>query len=191
MGILRRLREWREDADGTLKGPAFETDELSLGNDGPATSFNDIGGGGAFTSGDFIGYQYLLNPTTSGATISSTTFTAYEDIVGGGFSVGKLPTDITAYGKIAARAESPGDGETLEITARVRPIDDTSTTTDISEVAVTFDGGFETKVSEWSEITSLSAGQFVGTDFVARVSDGSADVSSALEPSFVIGYQVD
>ena len=29
MGILRRLKEWREDADGTLKGPALETVSLS------------------------------------------------------------------------------------------------------------------------------------------------------------------
>jgi|AntRauMinimDraft_3_1070383.scaffolds.fasta_scaffold04076_2 hypothetical protein len=45
MGVLRRLREWRENKDGTLEGPALKTEELSLGGDGPATSFADIGGG--------------------------------------------------------------------------------------------------------------------------------------------------
>ena len=30
MGILRKLREWREDADGTLKGPALETESASV-----------------------------------------------------------------------------------------------------------------------------------------------------------------
>ena len=30
MGILRRLREWREDADGTLKGPALKTEQVSI-----------------------------------------------------------------------------------------------------------------------------------------------------------------
>ena len=31
MGILRRLREWREGADGTLKGPALKTEQVRNG----------------------------------------------------------------------------------------------------------------------------------------------------------------
>ena len=30
MGILRRLREWREDTDGTLKGPALKTEQATI-----------------------------------------------------------------------------------------------------------------------------------------------------------------
>jgi hypothetical protein len=32
MGLIRRLREWREKVDGTLAGPALETDEVNLSN---------------------------------------------------------------------------------------------------------------------------------------------------------------
>ena len=32
MGILRKLREWRENEDGTLEGPSLKTDEASIKN---------------------------------------------------------------------------------------------------------------------------------------------------------------
>jgi len=44
MGILRKLRQWREKSDGTLEGPALSTESLAIGDDGPATSFGDFGG---------------------------------------------------------------------------------------------------------------------------------------------------
>ena len=43
MGILRRLREWREDADGALKGPALKAEEASIGT--PAQQVEQIVGG--------------------------------------------------------------------------------------------------------------------------------------------------
>lgn len=40
MGIIRKLREWRESSDGTLTGPALQTDVLNNGgpiSDGDGT----------------------------------------------------------------------------------------------------------------------------------------------------------
>jgi len=45
MGILRKLMQWREKSDGTLEGPALSTDALHIGEDGPATSFDDLADG--------------------------------------------------------------------------------------------------------------------------------------------------
>lgn len=30
MGILRKLRQWQENADGTLEGPAVHTDRMEI-----------------------------------------------------------------------------------------------------------------------------------------------------------------
>ena len=30
MGILRKLREWRENEDGTLEGPSLNTEEATI-----------------------------------------------------------------------------------------------------------------------------------------------------------------
>ena len=40
MGILRKLKEWREDADGTLEGPSLKTESATVTNEIDAGSVN-------------------------------------------------------------------------------------------------------------------------------------------------------
>jgi hypothetical protein len=181
--------------NGTTDTDALEADDQTINNsvtypDG-TTVTTSPSGSPTFSSGDFIGFQYLKKARTGGATISTTSYTAFESLDRSkGFSIGQLPNNISAYAKIIAKAESPSSGETLDISFRVEPIDRDSTT-DVTEVSVTFDGNFKTKESAWQEITSLSSGFYNPRDYIARVSGGSASTSSVLPTQVIIGYRVD
>ena len=71
MGIIRRLRKWREKADGTLTGPALQTNTLTDAEDGqPFETLRETG----YETGDIVTIATFGVGESRGFTTSSDTY---------------------------------------------------------------------------------------------------------------------
>ena len=140
MGILRRLREWREESDGTLTGPALNTEEAGRG-EGNLWEENSTWAAGSLHNRDEID------------DVSSSSFTILQSRVDGvgSFPLNRIPDGATLYGNFYGRADS-GEGEYRPIISLRDGSGESPSTPSELEVSVDEDSRFETG---WQEITAF------------------------------------
>lgn len=88
MGLLRKLRNWREREDGTLEGPALSTESIVDAQDGQAWETLRVAG---FEKGDIIPISAGTTKYFAGADFTNTSNSFVEQTVGGSY----LPASVS------------------------------------------------------------------------------------------------
>ena len=175
MGILRKLREWRENEDGTLEGPSLKTDVLQNGQGDPWATWENAG----YADGDVALVANYTGYSLTGST-SSQTFTEvsslgrfrinWGDILGG---ADQIKTSMTV------RFTQSGDNE--EMGARYYNSTD-------NETLVSVSGGPDTFYSGWVDYTPTTTNDLTTVRFEAQTDNG--DSVTIAEPTLYIGVEL-
>jgi len=180
MGILRRLRQWREKPDGTLEGPAIDTGSITDSTDGqPWETLREIG----FEKGGVLTVAAFGPAATRSSSTTSESYVSFVDLT----STFLTWVDFGPADKIRVKLTGKFDGVTGGQTASARIynfVDSESVTG--TEISATSNGAFDTGWVDYTPSTTTSAIELI----VQGKTSNSAEGIVVDRPNILLGVEV-
>jgi len=180
MGILRRLRQWRERTDGTLEGPAIDTDDLIDRQDGQAwETLREVG----FEKGDVVTLLALGPSASRSSSTSNTSYDALVDLSSTFLTWAEIgPVDRVRV-KMTGKFDGVDGGQTAS--ARLYNFEDGEAVAG-TEVSATGNGPFDTGWVEYTPATTTTPIELINQ---AKTSNSNESITLD-RPNIYLGVEI-